>query len=230
MRPHLHGLSAHPTIPLRVTTFEGSNSCLSTRSGSSLQCARARRVHVTQSLRSTCDFRRAKSIPNSLPTSAAREKSGGPTHLVELVRWPVGTRYWIRRDGQKLPQVARSYGKSDRRTYPGLARLEDLSTGGVPAFVPLSAPLVTVSRQSRRPGAQCQLTVRVLGSSPGVPKRRRLLAHLQPFSNDLALLLSCRSSMQCLHFGKNIWQNVVGESPCHKARQSVFGNASWWFD
>ena len=36
------------------------------------------------------------------------KKRGGPTHRIELIRQPVGKRYWIRRDGKgstKLPEA-----------------------------------------------------------------------------------------------------------------------------
>ena len=39
------------------------------------------------------------------------KKRGGPTHRIELIRQPVGKRYWIRRDGKdsaKLPEVTAS--------------------------------------------------------------------------------------------------------------------------
>ena len=39
------------------------------------------------------------------------KKRGGPTHRIELIRQPVGKRYWIRRDGKdsvKLPEATAS--------------------------------------------------------------------------------------------------------------------------
>ena len=39
------------------------------------------------------------------------KKRGGPTHGIELIRQPVGKRYWIRRDGKdstKLPEATAS--------------------------------------------------------------------------------------------------------------------------
>jgi hypothetical protein len=39
------------------------------------------------------------------------KKRGGRTHRIELVRQPVGKRYWIRRDGKesaKLPEATAS--------------------------------------------------------------------------------------------------------------------------
>ena len=39
------------------------------------------------------------------------KKRGGPTHRIELIRQPVGKRYWIRRDGRdstKLPEATAS--------------------------------------------------------------------------------------------------------------------------
>ena len=36
------------------------------------------------------------------------KKQGGPTHRIELIRQPVGQRYWIRRDGKystKVPEA-----------------------------------------------------------------------------------------------------------------------------
>ena len=39
------------------------------------------------------------------------KKRGGPTHRIELIRQPVGKRYWIRRDGKvsaKLPETTAS--------------------------------------------------------------------------------------------------------------------------
>ena len=39
------------------------------------------------------------------------KKRGGPTHRIELIRQPVGKRYWIRRDGNdsaKLPEATAS--------------------------------------------------------------------------------------------------------------------------
>jgi len=38
----------------------------------------------------------------------SQKKRGGPTHRIELIRQPVGKRYWIRRDGKdstKLPEA-----------------------------------------------------------------------------------------------------------------------------
>lgn len=39
------------------------------------------------------------------------KKRGGPTHRIELIRQPVGKRYWIRRNGKdsaKLPEATAS--------------------------------------------------------------------------------------------------------------------------
>ena len=33
------------------------------------------------------------------------KERGGPTHRIELVRQPVGKRYWIRRDGKDSAKV-----------------------------------------------------------------------------------------------------------------------------
>ncbi len=38
-------------------------------------------------------------------------KRGGPTHRIELIRQPVGRRYWVRRDGTystKVPEATSS--------------------------------------------------------------------------------------------------------------------------
>jgi len=39
------------------------------------------------------------------------KKRGGPTHRIELIRQPIGKRYWIRGDGKdstKLPEATAS--------------------------------------------------------------------------------------------------------------------------
>ncbi len=33
------------------------------------------------------------------------KKRGGPTHRIELIRQPVGRRYWIRRNGKESAKV-----------------------------------------------------------------------------------------------------------------------------
>jgi len=48
------------------------------------------------------------------------KKRDGPTHRIELIRQPVGTRYWIRRDGKdstKLPEATASQIAERIRTW-----------------------------------------------------------------------------------------------------------------
>ena len=33
------------------------------------------------------------------------KKRGGPTHRIELIRQPVGRKFWVRRDGKRSAQV-----------------------------------------------------------------------------------------------------------------------------
>jgi hypothetical protein len=58
---------------------------------------------------STYNIWRVKFVPR-LPADIriSLKKRGGPTHRIELVRQPVGRRYWVRRDGKystKMPEA-----------------------------------------------------------------------------------------------------------------------------
>ncbi|MFV1968004.1 MAG: hypothetical protein ACC628_21475 [Pirellulaceae bacterium] len=49
---------------------------------------------------------------------------GGPTHRIELVRQPVGWRYWVRRDGKYSMKVPEATATRIATTHPPLAARE----------------------------------------------------------------------------------------------------------
>ena len=107
-----HGRSTFCIIPLEFITIKGLSPCLGRVTPCRRGLVHARRSPVTQYLPAISQFQRVKNAPR-LPADIriSLKKRGGPTHRIELIRQPVGKRYWIRRDGKdstKLPEATAS--------------------------------------------------------------------------------------------------------------------------
>jgi len=66
------------------------------------------------------------------------KKQGGPTHRIELVRQPVGKRFWIRRDGKPSSKVPEATASQIAERIRRWLVSNSLTTGAIPSTVRFS--------------------------------------------------------------------------------------------